>query len=604
MGAMSIPEALRIVPGLHVARIDAGRWVVASRGWSGRFSNKLLVLIDGRSVYTPLFSGVYWEIHDIPMEDIERIEVIRGPGATMWGANAVNGVINVITKSAAATPRTLVSTVAGSLSGSMTTLRHGGSAGEGRYRAYAKYHNRLSSPDDDFPLAPEDGWRSMRGGLRYDQTLSQRDELTLHGELHSTEGGQRAFTAAPGNAAQLVSHQRIGGDSGFLLGRWTRSASESSELAVQSYYDATHVYEGGTYEVSLKTFDVEARHRFQHSGRGELTWGGGYRIASSEITPSELLHPQQVQRRTHYRNAFAQEEVQLRPDELYVTLGAKLEHNSLGGFALQPTARTLWRPNDRLSAWASISRAARSPSLGEQDVRFDVASTQLAGTVAVISLFPNPDLRNEILTAYETGVRFTPDKRFSFDVATFYNSYEDARQAAIGRPFFEGGSTTRLVIPMRFDNQAMVCTRGLEVATVWRAASWWRLTASHSALRIHESRPGAPSQTEALEVIEGRSPSHQTKVFSNWRLTRHVELDATAVRVGPITAAGFFRRGETFPAAVQADLRLGWRASERVRLSVGVQNLFDVERTEFEPESLSIASPVGRNVYGRVVWSF
>ena len=605
-GATSLPDALRLVPGVHVAQIDANKWSVSARGFSGRWVSNLLVLIDGRTVYTPLFPGVFWEMLDIPMENIDRIEVVRGPGATMWGTNAVNGVVNVITKSARDTQGGMMTLGAGTLDGALTSLRYGAAVGKGFFRVHAKYHDRNSSPgtaSDGLP-EPRDEWGSTRGGFRLELPLGRKDELLVQGGIHQTEGFHRRFQASLQERANVVDIAGLGGSTSFLSGGWRREFSDRSELTLSGYFDSMDRREVGIYDVSVKSTKVDLQHRFSHSSRAELTYGVAYRSVWSDLSRSDLLRPSRPQRRVQYTDVFAQEEIQPIRDRLFVTIGGKLEENSLGGLVFQPTARVLWTPNDRFSSWAAVSRAARSPVISELDLRFDVSVEDVFGNPALVALLPNPDQRNMLMTAYEAGVRFTPVRRLSFDVALFRSRYSSALSLSTGDVFIETSpEPVHAVIPIQFGNEGVLCTHGAEVVAQWRPRADWRLTGTYSYLEAM-AHSGGVSQGVFDDLVHIQSPANQASLRSSWILPGRLELDVSAAYFDSTVAAGVHRRGERFPAYLRFDARTEWRANERLRLSFGVRNLFDPDRIEFDPESLSVSSPVGRNVYGRAVWSF
>ncbi len=603
-GATSLPEALRLVPGIYVARIDGSKWSVTSRGFGGRFASKLLVLIDGRTLYSPMFGGVFWEMYDVVMEDIDRIEVIRGPAATMWGANAVNGVINVVTKSAAQTQGSLISTTAGSRDGLLTALRHGGEAVGGHYRVYAKYQDRASSPDIEPGSIPaEDDWASMRAGFRFEKMLSQSDSLELHGEMNQMDGSHRRVEASLATGDTLVTPSIVDGTSGYMLARWRRSLSETSELSVQAYLDHLDRREEGSFDVEQNTSSIEVQHRWDHAGGGELNWGVDFRTVGIDISPAHALRIPEEHPRANYSSVFAEEEWTTLDNTLILTAGLKLEDNSLGGFSPAPSARALWAPHDRFSAWASASRAPRAPSFAETSTEFDIHATSFLGQPALVSLMQSEGLNNEILTAYEFGFRVAPRRKLNFDVSVFRNRYDEAFALTPGAPELEQRDGLRFLrVPLTFENGSAICTRGVEVAAKYSATSWWRLfgTYSHMSVATHADR----SHAFVTSLSHLQSPRHMAGARSSWNLPGGIELDVSAAYVDNVVAAGYIQRGELVDDFVRADARFQWKLSERTRLSFGVQNMFDPNRFEYDPESFSVAAPVGRNVYGGVLWSF
>ena len=494
----------------------------------------------------------------------------------------------------------MVSTSAGSRDGVMTTLRYGGGAGDGHYRVFAKYHDRRSSPADGLPVGPNDAWDSMRGGFRYDTALSERDELEIQGQLFRMDGGQRTLAPTLAPPYSRLRGTGLDASSGFVLSRWKHSYSDDSELSVQAYYDGLERQEAGIYALKSQTVDVELQHRLRHSDRAELTWGLGARSAWVDLFGGDQLRPVDPEQRVSYFNAFAQEEFQVSPDKLFLTLGAKLEDNSLGGLTLQPTARVSWTPGANTAVWAAVSRAARAPSLGEQDVEFDIRATQGAfGLPALVTLVPNQALGNEFLTAYEAGFRMRPRSWWSLDIVTFYNRYSDRVTLLPGepRPGLRG-ATPFISIPILFLSSQARSAYGGEITSRWRPTKRWSLTTSYSYLHVDQDQVG-------MELSRsGQSPMHQASATSSWSLPANLELDVSAAYVDHVRAPPFNSVGSLLGDFVRADFGIGWRASQATRFSFGVHNLFDGKRIEFQPEAMTIGAPVGRNVYGNLQWTF
>ncbi len=366
-GATSIPEALRMVPGLQVARIDANKWAITSRGFNGRFANKLLVLIDGRSVYTPSFSGVYWEVQDTLLADVDRIEVIRGPGAALWGANAVNGIINIITKHARDTRGSLLTAGAGTEERGFGSLRYGTALSDAAFlRFYAKYFNRDSSVDPE-GQDTSDAWEMVRSGLRLDWQLTDHDDLTVQGDVYHGDAAQTLSLPSflpPFRERRTVDIDWAGGN---LLARWQHRFSELSNLTLRAYYDRTDRDEKDIIRETRDTFDLDVQHQFSWGSRQDIIWGLGYRFTDDKFTSSPFITIQPNSRSQHLFSAFVQDDITLIKDRLHVILGSKFEHNDYTGFEIQPTARLLWTPHKRHTVWTSISRAVRTPSRGDND---------------------------------------------------------------------------------------------------------------------------------------------------------------------------------------------------------------------------------------------
>lgn len=599
-GAASIPEALRMVPGLDVARIDANKWAITARGFNGRFANKLLVLIDGRSVYTPLFSGVFWDVQDTLLEDVERIEVIRGPGATLWGANAVNGVINIITQPARDTQGGLLVAGGGSEERAFAGLRHGGAVGESTaWRVFGKALER-GSGERPSGGAGADGWSMGRGGFRVDSTLAGGAGLTLQGGLYDGEVGETVvFQSLLAPVPRSVDDEmEVSG--GHLLGRWHRAWSETSELSLQLYYDRTQ-RKALFIEEDRDTFDAELQHGFAPTARQQVVWGLGFRRTADDIRSSEVLSFPEARETEDLVNAFLQDEIMLRPDRLWLTVGSKLEDNGYSGLEVQPNLRAVWIPRRHHTLWAAVSRAVRTPSRAERDLRLDgqvLGPGELSpgAPPAVVTTFGSRDFDSEELLAWELGYRLGLAPGLLLDLATFYNDYDRLRSTRVGEPFLEIAPYPHLVIPARIHNDLEGETWGAELVADWRATQRWRWTAGWSFLemRIRDRRTGA----DGGAFNGGESPRHQVSFRSAVDLNHGVELDLTARWVDELPSLGV-------DSYASLDLRLGWRPRSSLEISVVGQNLLDGAHVEFAPEVIpTIPTAVERGVYGKVAWRF
>jgi iron complex outermembrane receptor protein len=597
-GVTSIPEVLRLVPGLIVARIDANKWAVSARGFNGGFANKLLVLIDGRSVYTPLFAGVYWDVQDTLLEDVERIEVIRGPGATVWGANAVNGVINIITKRAEETQGALMTMGAGTQERGLGGGRYGGKLGaNAHYRIYSKYF----SQDEFAPLPGEnaaDEWDVLRGGFRIDWAISSSNSLTLQGDVYNGDAGARVQTTSLSPPFTPILDKRIKTAGGNILGRWQHTFSNTSELLLQLYYDRSERGHIPTRE-DRDTFDLDLQHHFAWGKRHDIVWGLGYRATADKLGGSFTVSFDPEHRADNLFSGFVQDEILLAGDQLRLTLGSKLEHNDYTGCELQPSVRLLWTPDTRRTAWAAISRARRTPARSEDDIRINVAAFPGAdGPLTLLSLFGNRKLRCEDLIAYELGYRTQPKKNISLDITAFYNFYDHLRSNEPGIPFFESSPLPpHLVLPMVFDDKMHGEAYGVESVAHWTPTKWWKLTASHSWLQVQLHRdPSSPGGTEEGE--EGEDPEHQFQLRSYLNLPRNLEFDTALYYVDGLV-------GLNIPSYTRLDARLGWHPAQNLRLSVGVQNLLDNRHLEFTDISGGfVSTEVKRTLYGRVTLEF
>ena len=601
-GATRIPEVLRLAPGLEVAQIDANQWAVSARGFNGRFANKLLVMIDGRTIYNTFFSGVYWDLQDVPMEEIERIEVVRGPGATIWGANAVNGVINIITKKASDSQGGMVQTGYGTQSGPQTTVRYGGAAPGGHYRAYGRFQNRFASPPLPNGVESDDPMAYARGGLRYDIALSSRDQLLIDADAHHDSGRQSLILVSPQPPLQSFRSTPMFGTAGHVLGRWKRELSERSDFTLQGYYDYIDRDEKVLHHYSARTSNVDFQHRFQHAAGAEMNWGLEYRSVSARFEQGRLVRSPKTEDRLHFLSGFIQEEIELLPDELLVTFGTKLEQSTLGGFQPQPSARASWTPTPDTAIWGAVSKAVRTPSWGEANTEFDGAGLEGPfGLNVVAGVIASPELQNENVRSYEAGVRFQPASIVSIDLASFFNRYSGLRSIGEGDLELRLDPVRYLYLPAHLDNSNCADSYGLELSTKWRLRDGWRITANHSYLKIKFKLGGS----DLIEEFEDRqSPTHRISLLSSWDLSRNMQLDVGGYYVGRALAGGFVRRKEEIPPHVRANVRWQWRPVPSTRIELGAQDLFDPQVIQFEPEAFFRGAPAGRNIYGRITWSF
>ena len=563
-GVSSLPEALRLASSLHVARFNSGTWAVSARGFNINTANKMLVLIDGRSIYTPLFSGVFWDVQDVVLEDVERIEVIRGPGATLWGANAVNAVVNIITKSARDTQGSLVSVSAGTEDRGIGAVRHGGRLGEKVwYRAYGKYRYL-----DSLALATgesaEDPLRMAQGGFRVDGDASDRDAFTLQGDAYKGLAG-----------SPIRSDSDLEG--GNLLGRWSRRLSEESNLELQVYWDRTYRRVPGQFEEHRDTWDVDFQHRLPFGRRHDVVWGGGYRVSRDDVESTPLLAWIPNRDTQELFNVFVQDEVALIEDRLQLTVGSKFEVNESTGLEVQPSIRLGWTPDDRHTVWGAVSRAVRTPTRIDEDTRF------LVGSVTLLS--GSRDFESEELLAYEVGYRVQPRPALSVDLAAFYNVYDNLRSqepVVAGRPF-----------PVVLDNKLEADTYGFELRANFQAATWWRWHAGYAYFE-KDLRLDPDSRDPTGGLGEGNDPEHRFSLRSMIDLPGSVELDAWLRYVDRLP----------FPALAEyteLDLRLGWRPTDRLELSLVGQNLLHDQHAEFPAPR---QEEVERSVYGKATWRF
>jgi len=590
-GATSIAEALRMVPGLQVAKISSNKWAITSRGSNSEFANKLLVLIDGRSVYTPLFAGVYWDVQDVLLEDIERIEVIRGPGAALWGANAVNGVINIITKNARDTQGGIITAGAGNQERGFGSIRYGGKIGTGaHYRVYAKYFDRDASLDEA-GKDPADGWDVLRGGFRVDWDLSQSDSLTLQGDIYRGNIGQRLARTIGAAPFSESLDEKVRAEGGNVLARWSRMLSATSALSLQFYFDRTRSNEVLLGE-TRNTWDFDFQHNFAVS-RNEIVWGMGLRATSDNILSSFMIVVDPPSRTTSLFNLFVQDEITLVKNRLRLTVGSKFEHNAYIGFESQPSARLIWTPRKEHALWAAVSHANRTPSRVERDMRVNISVIpDMSGLLTYFSLFGNREFRSEQLNSYELGYKFQPVGSVFLRVAMFLNDYNKLSRTLLGTPFFESApQPPHLVIPLRFDNAGASTTTGIEAAVDWSVAKRWKLAAAYTWF---DQVSQTSASLGALGTL-GDSPRNQFNIRSFLN-----DCDAAVYYVDRLPALAV-------PHYLRTDVRFGWRASESLEVSFTGQNLFDKSHLEFGGSQLDFGSnriAVERSVFGKVIWRF
>ena len=616
-GVLTLSEALRLAPGVQVGRVDSAQTAVSVRGFNDPYSQKLLVLMDGRSIYTPLFSGVFWQAQDTMIEDVDRIEVIRGPGGTVWGANAVNGVVNIVSKPARETQGILLSGGGGSEHLALAGVRYGAQLGEKTFfRLYGKYddwnNSQLVSGGD-----ANDEWSKGQGGFRLDWEPSSSDRFTLQGDVFGLRADQTSpqivlpnFLLPPpttGYNFTKASHWDQSG--GNLLGRWTHQFSEESDLSVQTYYDRSRL-DTAFVDETRDTFDLDLRHRFQLGGRNEIVWGGGYRLTDSALTDSVAVNLSRKSRADQIANAFVQDEIKLVPDRLRLTLGTKVEHNDYTGFEFEPGGRLAWTPTDKQTVWASVARAVRTPSQVEHDASIILGvlppNLPFNPLPTVVSVDGNRDFKSETLIAYELGYRIQAHQRLTFDLAVFLNDYDDLR----GTDTTVDPSNAPSYVQARnsFNNHAAGRTYGGELAATFQANDWWRLHAQFSVIEADLHEP-ANSLTGARSTPDISSPNYQASLRSSMDLGKQVELDAWLRYSDGFTSLGASVPGlssvnANIPSYVTFDLRLAWHPIKNLELALVGQNLAGSQR-EFNPTFVSTAvTEVSRSIYGKLTWKF
>jgi iron complex outermembrane recepter protein len=576
-GVTTVADALRLVPGLDVAALESGSWAISARGFNFQFANKLLVMIDGRTVYSPLYSGVYWDVQQVMLDDVDRIEVIRGPGATVWGANAVNGVISILTKSARDTPGGLLYAGGGDVHRALGGVRYGGKLGQATYYRFHGTYRR----DGDFALAngqrADDGWDLGRGGFRVDRYTSRDGHLTWQGD---------GYTGRPGYPTGKIS--------GFnTLGRWTQPISARSSYEVQGYVDHTY-RDDAVAEVSLDTADVSFQHTFGLGIRNDVIWGLGYRFIGVRLHKSNTpaLTILDRNQRLNLFSAFIQDEFKIIPNRLTFTVGTKVEHNDFTGFEVQPSTRLVLKPADNQTVWAAVSRAVRTPSEaeGKEILAFALGPPAIGpgGGLYVPTTIGNPDVKSEVLWAYEVGYRIQPGRRVSVDVASFFNRYS---RLVSRQPMGFVPGTPVGVLKVEPVNTLSGESYGLEASSTFAATDSWRLFAGY-ALQVAHLHGELASDARS---IESSSPQHQAVLRSSYDFARGASWDAQVRYVG---------HAQTVAAYVTADMRVSYRPRADLELSLVGQNLLD----DRHPEQASLigapTTEVPRGFYGKIAWRF
>ena len=588
-GATHLPDSLRLVPGIHVGGRHSSSWAVSARGFSSVNSEKLLVLSDTRSIYTPLFSGVAWDVQDYLLSDVERVEVIRGPGATLWGSNAVNGVINITTRSARDTHGSFASAQLGTFDRASLEARYGDeTAGGVNYRVFGKYLDREgtlnSTPDTD------DAWSLGHLGFRTDWDGSSRDSFTVQGDAYSGDIGQLApavtIIGREGPAGAL----NVDVSGGNLLARWQRHGDDGSDTQLRAYYDYTH-RDDPSYVDTLHTFDIDLQRRFIAGSRHEIVWGLAYRLTSNDNQGKGIFAVDPEESNDNLFSGFIQDQVALS-DSLRFTLGTKLEHNDFSGFEVQPSVRLAWLASDRQTLWAAISRAVRVPTRLERDIAIEILPP---GSNPTAMLLGNGDFESEELIAYEAGYRWHARDRLSFDLATFYNDYDKLASLELGDAFVDPDGRT--VFPIVNENLTRGRTYGAELQAEWEPVDDWRLTANYSYIDMELTAAGQDNNRGVW--LEDSTPRNMAGLRSFYTIG-DFDIDAQLRYQSDIGRQPMDVTGAGIAAYTEFDLRFGWRASRQWEISLVGQNLLHDNHIEFgAPEQRGAFE---RSAYLRASW--
>ncbi|ACN17573.1 putative puter membrane receptor [Desulforapulum autotrophicum HRM2] len=592
--ATCVPELLRMVPGLQVARISSSKWAIASRGFNGTFSNKLLVQIDGRSVYTSAYSGVYWDTLNLPLEDIEQIEVIRGPGATLWGANAVNGVINIITKTAADTQGGKVTATMGNHERGSASFRYGKQLKNDLHgRFYVNHHAQDSYTYLGDKSDADDDWQITTGGFRLDNDVGIKDSWTFQGDIYHGENNQWVDTLWIPDLPYLIRAQdQVHTNGGNLLGRWEHGISEKQSWTLQVYYDFTtrdEIY----LEQTNHIVDIDFQHRFQVKNCHDLVWGMGYRVVKDDFSNSYQVEFIPDSQTNNLVSAFFQDEITLLKDRLWLTMGSKFEHNEYTGFEVQPNLRLLWKPGERHTLWASISRAIRTPSRAEDSGK--VMTYVIPEPISLeIPLLGNSDLNSEQLIAYETGYRYIPSKDFSIDLSLYYNDYRELQS------YYQASAFS----PIYFVNSMEGQTYGLEITTAWKPVDWINTKFSYTYIDLKmEADNNQSFQIE--QVTEGSSPRHQFNAQANIKLRENLHLNLWGHYTDQLDASSLSGPSNTLVVDdyINFNANIKWTPKENLEITLAGENIFDNRHLEFIQEEFKSPVEVERSLYLKITWA-
>jgi iron complex outermembrane receptor protein len=606
-GLHSLPELLRLAPGVQVARSSAGSWAISIRGFNDEYANKLLVLVDGRSIYSELFSGVSWDTNEMAIDNIDRIEIIRGPVAAIWGTNAVNGVINILTKTADATQGGAVTMEGGSAGEIRGTARYGGPIGS---KASYRVSLRGSSTDQFNALdgpSPSHGWMNRGIDFRVDWAPTSKDKLTFTGDASESSVGHNFIVPDLNNPTAPPVDSKATNIGGNLLARWEHSISDTSTVEGQISWEQVRSSDIQV-PLSFNVLDVELKHHLAVGSRNDLIWGINGRIATYHTTPTPtyVFRPPDTAE-VNYA-IFAEDQIAIVPDKLEFIAGVHAGHNSFTGFEVQPTARLLWTPNARTTSWVAVSRAVRTPSLYQRDLDAIAFVIPIQpGVFAFVHSVGNKASRSEAVIAYESGQRVELTPRLSLDVSAYYNVYQRLQSAEIGTPSVVLPTATSpyyLQIPTTAGNQRYGESYGGELSATWTANRRWKLTGGYDTIFIH-TRPYGAGQSIDTFRVEQTTPRNQFVVRSNFDVTRKIQLDTSLFFNGALLVGQSIAPTPLpIPKILRGDIRLGWRPTERLEISAGVQDVFDAQHLEFLSSRFPQPLEVRRNVYGAVRWQF
>lgn len=600
-GANTIPDLLRLVPGVDVQQINSNQWSISIRGFNSFGPNKVLALIDGRALYQPSFSGVLWDQQDLPLEDIERIEVIRGPGGTVWGANAMNGVINIITRHARDTPGGLITAGAGTWRTGEGLVQYGGKIGAaGAYRAFGKYFDVNSSVSPDRQQASDAG-HSWAGGFRSDWDLTPRDSLTVQGKFRETvAGGTSLATFSEPHPYQAVINNPIRNTLGDAMGTWRHRLEGGSEATLRIYFD--HMERDGEFGTNARndTVDADFEYHLAWGSRNDVVWGVDLRVNRDDIRAYDSHSAHFVPERTTipFGSAFFQDEIRLT-SSLFLTVGSKMEHNDYTGFEYEPGAQLVWTPSEGNTLWASASRAIRQPNRVDFDTHLNLGLSSINGLPLLRTVSGNNNVKAEQLLDYEAGYRSQINSRLSLDVAAFLSRYHDLETYEPGVPYpvVNPGAPPYLVLPVTFANLAHARNYGAELFFNWTPVRRWTLRPGYSFLQMSVQNDAGSLDSSALS-IPGFSSKHHFQVSSAVNLRSNVEWNSTFRYASQLASTNV-------AAYTEVDTMLRWRPRDDLEVTVTGQNLLSPRHQEFaDLARVLLPSQVQRSAFVKLAWRF
>ena len=590
-GATNIPDLLRLIPGVEVAQMSSDKWAIGIRGFEGYLSKAVLVMIDGRSVYTPLFAGVYWEMQDTLIEDIDRIEIIRGPGGTIWGADAVNGVINILTRNARETRGSLVAAGGGNVEQGFLGARYGGGDDGLAYRFWGKGFVR--GPQFHSDGSNFDEWRRGQAGFRLDWNPNFRDSVSLSGSAYKMGAGSRLAisTYSPPAITNVEGTPDFSGQN--VTGSWRRTYTSGSDIQIRAYYDRTDRNDLNYREVR-NTFDVDFIHHVP-SRFNDIIWGANVHISPSrffQTVPTVDFTPDKITYSVY--SGFAQDSISLIPNRVTAILGTKFEHNSYSGFEIQPSIRLAWTPGDQQTIWTAVTRAVRTPSRLEEGFHFTALAVP---TIPLyLRLIGDGEFQSEELLGYEFGARTYIRNRGFISVAAFYNRYDKLLSVENQPPAPEATpEPAHLVLPLYFRNGIETETNGVEVTSIWDIGSSWRIKPSYSYLHLNASRDPGSNDASTENQLEGDTPQHKVVIQSFFTLPHSINLDLTYRYVSAIP-------DQKVPSYSTGDIQIGKRIGQSVVLSAMGRNLFQPHHPEYGGLPGGLVE-IRRSAYLKLTWT-